>query len=128
MFWKDGLSKKLALEYDLFSRIRPFFYYHERWKYDVFCMFSKDVILFPTNMKLPFCQKNKDDLFTKNTPKDHISGITVKDDIHPRKVDIGILDWHSRKSSTDSLYLYEDLFKCFHVLLSNEKNPRKLDI
>ena len=38
--------------------------------------------------------------------KDDISSITEKDDTHPRKDDIGILDWHSRKSSNDSLYLY----------------------
>ena len=43
-------------------------------------------------MKLPFCQKSKDDLFSKNTPKDDISGITEKDDIHRRKDYIGILD------------------------------------
>ena len=49
------------------------------------------VFLFPTNMKLPFCQKSKDDLFPKNTPKDDISGITEKDDIHPRKDHFDIL-------------------------------------
>ena len=87
MFRKDGLSKKLALEYDLsyimkkddifFSR-KYFFLRTENerwdfskntWKYDVFCMLVKVVFLFPTNMKLPFCQKSKDDLFPKNTPK-----------------------------------------------------------
>ena len=52
--------------------------------------------------------------YMKNTPKDGISGITEKDDFHPRKDDIGILDWPSRKSSNDSLYFYGDLFKCFH--------------
>ena len=54
-------------------------------------MLVKVVFLFPTNMKLPICQKSKDDLFPKNTPKDHISGITEKDDIHARKDGIGIL-------------------------------------
>ena len=53
-------------------------------------MLVKVVFLSPTNMKLPFCQKSKDDLFPKNTRKDDISGITEKDDIHPRKEDIGI--------------------------------------
>ena len=96
------------------------------WKYDVFCMLVKVVFLFPTNMKLPFCQKSKDDLFPKNTPKDDIFGITEKDDIHPRKDDIDILDWHSRKSFNDSLYFYRDLFKCFHMLLSNEKKSENL--
>ena len=50
------------------------------------------VFLFPTNMKFPFCQKSKDDLFPKNTPKDDISSITEQYDIYPRKDDIGILD------------------------------------
>ena len=45
------------------------------------------VFLFPTNMKLPFSQKSKNDLFPKNTSKNDISDITEKDDI-------GILDRH----------------------------------
>ena len=52
----------------------------------------KMAYFFPTNMKLHFCQKIKDNLFPKNTLKDNISGITEKDGFHPRKVDIGILD------------------------------------
>ena len=84
----------------------------------------KMVFHFPTNTKLPFCQKNKGDLFPKNTPKDNISGITEKDDICPRKDDIGILDWYSRKSANVSLYIYEDLFMCFHILPSNEKTQK----
>ena len=55
-------------------------------------MLVKVVFLFPTNMKLPFSQKSKNDLFQKNTRKDDISGITEKGEIHPRKEDIGILD------------------------------------
>ena len=97
--------------------------YMEIW---CLCMLVKVVFLFPTNMTLPFCQKSKDDLFSKNTRKDDISGITEKDHIHPRKEDIGILDWHSRKSSNDSLHFYGDLFKCFHILLSNKKTPGNL--
>ena len=50
------------------------------------------VFLFPTNMKFLFCQKSKDDIFPKDTPKDDISSITEKYDIYPRKDDIGILD------------------------------------
>ena len=70
---KDGLSQKI----------------HRSMMFSICSV--KMVFLFPTNMKLPFCQKSKDDLFPKNTPKDDISGITEKDDIHPRKDDIGIL-------------------------------------
>ena len=54
-------------------------------------MLVKGVFLFPTNMKLPFCRKSKDDLFPNYSPKDDTSGITDKDVIHPRKDDIGIL-------------------------------------
>ena len=70
----------------------------------------KIVFTFPTNMKLPLRQESKDDLLPKNTLKDDISGITEKDDTNPRKDDIGILDWHSKKSYNGSLYLYGDLF------------------
>ena len=62
----------------------------------------KMVLLFPVNMKLLFFQESKDNLLPKNKPKVGISGITEKDDTHS----IGILDWHSRKSSSDSLYFY----------------------
>ena len=51
----------------------------------------KMVFVFPKNMKLPICQKSKNDIFPKNTPKDNISGIAEKDDIHSRKDDINIL-------------------------------------
>ena len=57
----------------------------------MFSVFSvKIVFIFPTNMKLLFCQKSKDDLFAKNPSKDGISDITEKDDIHPGKDDLGI--------------------------------------
>ena len=51
----------------------------------------KTVLHFSTDKKLPFCHKSKDDLLPKNAPEDDISNITEKDDIHPRKDDIGIL-------------------------------------
>ena len=135
MFRKDGLSKKIALEYDLsyimrkdgisFSRKYDIFLWTENerwyfskniWKYDVFCMLVKVVFLFPTNVKLPFCQKSKDDLFPKNTPKDDISGITEKDDIHPREDDIGILC--TFMETFLSVFIY-----CFPI-----KKPRKLNL
>ena len=57
------------------------------WKYDVFCIvLVKMLFLFPTNMKLPFCQKSKNDLFPKNIPKYDISGINEKDDFILQKV------------------------------------------
>ena len=52
----------------------------------------KMVLLFPTNTKLPLRKKCKDDLLPTNAHKDDISGITEKDDTHPRKDYIGSLD------------------------------------
>ena len=40
--------------------------------------------------------------------------------IHLKVIDV--LDWHPRKSSSNSLYFHGDLYRRFHVLLSSEKN------
>ena len=93
------------------------------WKY-IFRLFGKDGISFSYKHEITLREKSKDDLLPIKTLKDDIFSITEKDDSHPRKDDIGILDWHSRKSSNDSLYLYGDLFRCFGVLLSNERNQK----
>ena len=37
---------------------------------------------------------------------------------------LAIVDWHSRKNSSDSLYLYWELFRRFHILLSNKKTGK----
>ena len=51
----------------------------------MFSVYSvKMVFLFPTIMKLRFCQKSKDDFLLKNILNDGISGITEKDDVYPR--------------------------------------------
>ena len=63
---------------------------HENMMFSVCSI--KMIFLFPTNVKLPLCQKSKDDLFPKNIPKDDIPNITEKDDIYPRKDDNGIPD------------------------------------
>ena len=71
---KDDLSQKI----------------HGNMMFSVYSV--KMVFLFPATMKLSLCQKSKDDLLLKNTPKDDISGITEKDVTHPKTDDIGILD------------------------------------
>ena len=78
MFQEDGLSKKNALEYDLSYIMRKegisfshfflqtenerWYFWKNTWKYDVLCKLVKVVFPFPTNMKLLFCQKSKDEL------------------------------------------------------------------
>ena len=39
--------------------------------------------------------------------------------IHLKVIDV--LDWHPRKSSSNSLYFHGDLYRRFHILLSSEK-------
>ena len=108
MCGKDDLSKNIALEYHvmrkdgisfswkyyIFLRIENERWYFSKntWKYDDFlCKLVKVVFLFPADMKLPFCQKSKDNLLPKNTPKGDIYSITKKYDIHSKKYDVGIL-------------------------------------
>ena len=129
MYWKDGLSKKLHwnmiflvssvkmaflfiknIIFFLGTENERWYFSKNKWKYDVFCIFDIDGISFSHKHEITPPQKSRDDLLPKNTLKDDISGITEKDDTNPRKDDIGILDWHSKKSYNDSLYLYGDLF------------------
>ena len=100
MFQKDGLSEKIALEYDLSV------YHDERWHF----FFPKIYLFTDGKWKMIFLKKymeiwcflyvGKDGIYFSN--KDEITilskkqrwsfpGITSKDDIHPRKDDIGIL-------------------------------------
>ena len=80
----SGKMEFLFVENMIF--LERWYFSKNTWKYDIFCILGKDGIFFPTNMKLSLCQKSKHE----------ISGISDKDDIDPRKDDIGILDWHSR--------------------------------
>ena len=95
------------------------------WKYDVFCIFNKDGISFSYKLwNYSSVKQSKYDLLPKYTPKDDISSITEKNDTRPRKYDIDILGWHPRMGSNDLLYFYGDLFRCFPILLSDEKTRR----
>ena len=90
----SGKMEFLFVENMIF--LERWYFSKNTWKYDIFCILGKDGIFFPTNMKLSLCQKSKHELIPKDTLKNDISGISDKDDIDPRKDDIGILDWHSR--------------------------------
>ena len=128
MFWKDGLSKKLHwnmiflvlsgkmfffLPENIFfrwSKNERWFFPRNTWKYDTFGMYVFSIFIFLHCYIyffciLPFCQKKR--IFS------------------PRKIYlkvIDILDWHSRKNS---LYSYEELRRCFHILHSSEKKQQE---
>ena len=124
MFRKVGLSTTIALEYDLsyilskdgisFSPKIWYFFTDEKWKM-IFLKKYKEIwcFLYVGKASISFSykyEKSQDDLFLKNTPKDDISSITEKDDIHSRKDDI------------DILCTFTDTFlSVFILLLSNKK-------
>ena len=104
---KDGIS--FSRKYDIFLWAEKERRYFSKNIHGNMMLFVNVVFIFPINMHLPFCQNSKDDLFPKNVPKEHISGITEKDDIPPRDDDIVIL------------YTFmETFFKCFPILISNK--------
>ena len=128
MFWKDGLFKKICLEYDisciiwkdgLVPRKNDIFSLDGKWKMILlkkymailyFLYIRVDV----TNMiSCPSAKKNQRWSYKK------------KSKLHLKVIDI--LDWHSRKSSNNSLYLYGDLYKCSYIAFQRKKN-RKLNI
>ena len=125
MFWKDGLSKRNH------TGIWSFLYHQEiRHLFLFWCFLHIRKIwyfFFLQTLGYSTVKKIKNILLPKNALKDDISSITEKDDTHPRKYDIGTLEWHSTKHSNDSLYFYGEIFGCFHILLSNQK-IRKLSI
>ena len=55
---------------------------------------------------------------------DDVSGITKKDDIHPKKDDIGILDWHSRKVPLILCTFMETLLSVFIYCFPMKKKQK----
>ena len=118
MFWKDGLFKKTALEFDLSCFI---------WKG---CIFSPRTWIFSSG------QKRKDDLsqevhgnmkFSLHTHRRYkhetvcLRQKKYQRWCYPTKIRstvIDILDWHCRKCFNNSLYFYGDLW--------SKKTPRNL--
>ena len=74
------------------------------WKYDSFCV---HVRVLQTWSHASLSKKSKTVLSRKNIPKG-----------------IDVLDWHPRKSSSNSLYFQGGLYRRFHVPLSSEKKQK----
>ena len=76
------------------------------WKYDIFCV---HVRVLQTWCHAPLPKKNQRWSYPAK--------------IHLKVIDV--LDWHPRKSSSNSLYFHGDLYRRFHVLLSSEKKKQE---
>ena len=128
MFWKEGLFKKIVPEHDCSCII---------WKNGKMAFFpprKHDIFFFGRIMKDDLAQEIHGNmilfLYTYRCYKHDIKPPCQKNHrwsspakIHLKIIDI--LDWHSRKSSNNSLYFYGDLYRQFQMLLSCEK-PRNL--
>ena len=112
-FWSDGLFKKGR------SGTWSFLYYLERWYF-----FPENTIFFPwAGQRQPFSRNTwKYDIFCLHVwalqtwchaplPKKSKMVLSRKN----------VLDWHPRKSPSNSLYFHGDLYGRFHALLSSEK-------
>ena len=124
MFCKDDLFKKDC------TRKQSFLYYLENG------------IFSPKNIFFPWVENERWSI-SRNTQKYEIvfvdvgvlqswrhaplpkkSEVILSQKIHLKVIDV--LDWHSRKSPSNSLYFHGDLYGRFDILLSSEKN-RKLN-
>ena len=91
--------------------------------------FSVYIYIYVTNIILPFCHKKErwsslEEILLKVTFPASLKKI-IENIVFLLKCHIDwILDRHSRKSSNNSLYFYEDLYRRFYRLLSSEKIPQ----
>ena len=119
-FWKDGLFKKGG------AGTWSFLYYLERWyfsqKRDIFSLGRKpEMTLLKKYMEIWYF------LCTRTGIADVVSRPSAKKNqrwSYPAKINlkvIDVLDWHPRKSSSNSLYFQGDLYRRFDA-------NRKLDI
>ena len=124
-FWKYGLSKRCR------AGTWSFLYYLERWYF-----FPKNMIFFPwaESERWSFSGntwKYDISVYTHGRYKRGTTPLCQKNQrwSYPAKIHlkvIDVLDWHSRKSSSNSLYFHGDLYMRFHVLLFREKKPGNL--
>ena len=118
-FWKDGLSKKGR------AGTWSFLYYLERWyffpKTWYFFLNRKwETIFLKKYMEIYFlCARTG---VTNMAPRPSVKKSqrwSYPAKIHLKVIDV--LDWHPRKSSSNSLYFHGDLYRRFHALLSSEE-------
>ena len=121
-FWKDGLFKKGR------AGTWSFLYYLERLYF-----FPKTWYFFRgRKVRVTFLKKYMEIYFLGTC--EGVTNVAPRPSVkknqrwsYPAKIHlkvINVLDWHSRKSSNNSLYFYGDRYRCFHVLFSSEKSQQ----
>ena len=132
MIFSSGVLKRWSFQKNC-SGTWSFLYYLERWVF-----FPKIwYFFFGRKMKDDICQETHGNLIffiytyrchTHNgtLPCQKMSKMILPAKIHPKVIDV--LDWRPRRSSSNFLYFYGDIYRRLHILLSSEKNPDKRNI
>ena len=129
---KDDLSQKNTRKYDIFFKCSEKMVFSKRIAliYDLFCtlwkgdFFSRKRDIFSLDRKWERGDLSQE-IHGKMTcsiwyvPRQLPKKWSYTAKIHLKVIDI--LDPHPRKSSSSSLYFHGDLYRGFHILLSNEK-------
>ena len=141
--WKLKMTflKKNTRKYDIFFKLseKSVFSKGAALGHDLSCIILNNGIFFPKKWYFFLGHKVRDDLsqeihrnmtfsvYTYGCYKRGVTSLCQKNQkwsysakIHLKVIDV--LDWHPRKSSSNSLYFHGDLYRRFHVLLSSEKN------
>ena len=137
---KDDLSQKNTRKYDIFFKLSEKMVFPKRAApaHDLSCIIWKDGIfsrkhdIFSLGRKweMTFLKKYMEIwyfLCTRTGVTNVVSHPSAKKNqrwSYPAKIHlkvIDVLDWHPRKSSSNSLYFHGDLNGRFHVLLSSKK-------
>ena len=141
--WKLKMTflKKNTRKYDIFFKLseKSVFSKGAALGHDLSCIILNNGIFFPKKWYFFLGHKVRDDLsqeihrnmifsvYTYGCYKRCVTSLCQKNQkwsysakIHLKVIDV--LDWHPRKSSSNSLYFHGDLYRRFHVLLSSEKN------
>ena len=140
---KDDLSQNKKHKNMIFSSFLNFVQKGPRW-YMIFVVLPGKMVFFSRNMIFFLWAESERWPFSRNTEKYDISCVhnvrvlqtwrhaplskknqrwSYHAKIHLKVIDV--LDWHSRKSSSNSLCFHGDLYRRFHVLHSREKKPQE---
>ena len=143
---KDDLSQKNTPKYDIFFELSEKMVFSKRatpghylssiiWK-DGFFSRKHDFFSLDRKWEMTFLKKYMEIwyfLCTRTGVTNVVSHPSAKKNqrwSYPAKIHlkvIDVLDWHPRKSSSNSVYFHGDLYRYFHALLSSEEK-QKLNI
>ena len=118
-FWKDGLFKRGAGTWSFLYYLERWYFFPKTWYF--FLNRKWETIFLKKYMEIYFlCARTG---VTNMAPRPSVKKSqrwSYPAKIHLKVIDV--LDWHSRKSSSNSLYFHGGLYRRFHVLLSSKKN------